>query len=152
MEQTGEDTHLYILGGTNEELKKTLRDTYADTERVHVLDFTTEAHLYMAAADILFTKPGGLTSTEAVAAKVALVHTKPIPGCEDRNVAFFTQHGMSVSGDTEDAVIQNGLKLLRDPEAQAEMRKCQEKYGKPYAADAVCEFICGQKEAAQEET
>lgn len=25
------------------------------------------------------------------------------------------------------------------------------KYGKPYAADAVCEFICGQKEAAQEE-
>lgn len=126
VEQTGEDTHLYILGGTNEELKKTLRDTYADTERVHVLDFTTEAHLYMAAADILFTKPGGLTSTEAVAAKVALVHTKPIPGCEDRNVAFFTQHGMSVSGDTEDAVIQNGLKLLRDPEAQAEMRKCQE--------------------------
>lgn len=53
-----------------------------------MLDFTTEAHLYMAAADILFTKPGGLTSTEAVAAKVALVHTKPIPGCEDRNVAF----------------------------------------------------------------
>lgn len=33
---------------------------------------------------------------------------------------------MSVSGDTEDAVIQKGLKLLRDPEAQAEMRKCQE--------------------------
>lgn len=126
VEQTGEDTHLYILGGTNEELKKTLRDRYADTERVHVLDFTTEAHLYMAAADILFTKPGGLTSTEAVAAKAALVHTKPIPGCEDRNVAFFTQHGMSVSGDTEDAVIQKGLKLLRDPEAQAEMRKCQE--------------------------
>ena len=151
VEQIGEDTHLYILGGTNEGLKKTLRDTYADTERVHVLDFTPEAHLYMAAADILFTKPGGLTSTEAVAAKVALVHTKPIPGCEDRNVAFFTQHGMSVSGDTEDAVIQKGLKLLRDPEAQAEMRKCQEKYGKPYAADAVCEFICGQKEAAQEE-
>ena len=149
VEQTGEDTHLYILGGTNEELKKTLRDRYADTERVHVLDFTTEAHLYMAAADILFTKPGGLTSTEAVAAKAALVHTKPIPGCEDRNVAFFTQHGMSVSGDTEDAVIQKGLKLLRDPEAQAEMRKCQEKYGKPYAADAVCEFICGQKEAAE---
>ena len=34
------------------------------------------------------------------------------------------------------------------PERCAE---CQEKYGKPYAADAVCEFICGQKEAAQEE-
>ncbi len=150
VEQTGEETHLYIMGGTNEGLKKSLRATYSGTERVHVLDFTTEANLYMAAVDILFTKPGGLTSTEAVAAKVPLVHTKPIPGCEDRNVAFFTQHGMSVSGDTEDAVIQKGLKLLRDPEAQAEMRKCQEKYGKPYAADAVCEFICGQKGAVKQ--
>ena len=144
VDQTGEETHLYILGGTNEELKKALRDTYAGTERVHVLDFTTEAHLYMAAADVLFTKPGGLTSTEAVAAKVALVHTKPIPGCEDRNVAFFTEHGMSVSGETEAVMIQRGLELLRDPEAQAEMRECQEKYGKPYAADAICEFIRGQ--------
>lgn len=144
VEQTGEETHLYILGGTNEELKKTLRDTYAGIGRVHILDFTTEAHLYMAAADVLFTKPGGLTSTEAVAAKVALVHTKPIPGCEDRNVAFFTEHGMSVSGETEDIMIQEGLELLRDPEAREKMRLCQEKYGKPYAADTICEFICGQ--------
>ena len=154
VEQTNGDTQLYIMGGTNEELKKTLRGTYAGTERVQVLDFTTEAHLYMTAADVLFTKPGGLTSTEAVAAKVALVHTKPIPGCEDRNVAFFTEHGMSVSGDTEESMIQKGLELLRNPAAQARMRECQEKYGKPYAADAVCEFICGRKEtmeAAQEE-
>ena len=71
-----------------------------------------------------------------------MVHTKPIPGCEDRNVAFFTQHGMSVSGDTEDAVIQKGLKLLRDPEAQAEMRKCQE------SLMTQNEFICGQKNEA----
>lgn len=79
-----------ISWGTNEELKKTLRDRYADTERVHVLDFTTEAHLYMAAADILFTKPGGLTSTEAVAAKVALVHTKPIPDVRIVMLLFHT--------------------------------------------------------------
>lgn len=150
VEQTGEETHLYILGGTNEELKRSLRGTYGATKRVHVLDFTTEAPLYMAAADVLFTKPGGLTSTEAVAAKVPLVHTRPIPGCENRNVAFFTKHGMSVSGDTEESMIEKGLELLRDPAAQARMRECQETYGRPYAADAICEFICGQKEAAQE--
>ena len=151
VEQTDEETHLYILGGTNEELKRALRDTYAGTERVHILDFTTEAHLYMAAADILFTKPGGLTSSEAAAARVPLVHTRPIPGCEDRNVAFFTKHGMSVTGATEDSMIQKGLELLRDPAAQAGMRECQKKYGKPYAANAVCEFICGQKKAVEEQ-
>lgn len=146
VERTDADTHLYIMGGTNEELKQTLRKKYTGVERVHVLDFTTEAPMYMAAADVLFTKPGGLTSTEAVAAGVPLVHTRPIPGCEERNVAFFTAHGMSVSDPEEDRMIEKGLELLRDPEARARMSECREKYGKPHAADAACEFICGKNE------
>ena len=100
----------------------------------------------MALADVLFTKPGGLTSTEAVAAGVPLVHTRPIPGCEDRNVAFFTAHGMSVSDPDEDRMIEKGLELLWDPATREKMFECQKKYGKPYAADAVCEFICGKNE------
>ena len=98
---------------------------------------------------LMMTGSMGYGHVESMAAKVPLVHTKPIPGCEDRNVAFFTEHGMSVSGDTEESLIRKGLELLRDPAAQARMRECQEKYGKPYAADAVCEFICGQKEAIE---
>ena len=95
----------------------------------------------MAAADVLFTKPGGLTSTEAVAAGVPLVHTHPIPGCEVRNAAFFTARGMSVSDRREDAVIQKGLELLESPSLQDGMRAAQKKYGKPDAARRIYEFI-----------
>ncbi|MCX4304605.1 MAG: glycosyltransferase [Acetatifactor sp.] len=140
-ERTGEDTCIYVMGGTNEKLKAALRQKYSGQERVVVLDFTDRAQEYMAAADVLFTKPGGLTSTEAVAAGVPLVHTHPIPGCEVRNAAFFTARGMSVSDRREDAVIQKGLELLESSSLQDGMRAAQKKYGKPDAARRIYEFI-----------
>lgn len=140
-ERTEEDTCIYVMGGTNEKLKAALRQKYAGEERVVVLDFTDRAQEYMAAADVLFTKPGGLTSTEAVAAGVPLVHTHPIPGCEDRNAAFFTARGMSVSDRKEDAVIQKGLELLNNLSLREEMRAAQKKHGKPDAARRIYGFI-----------
>ena len=142
---TDEDTDIYVLGGTNEKLKASLRETYRDVKRVVVLDFTKQAHVYMAAADVLFTKPGGLTSTEAVAARVPIVHTHPIPGCEDRNVAFFTARGMSVSDKNESEVVRKGLELLQSAEKQQKMRQCQQTYGKPHAAEAIFNFIVNHK-------
>lgn len=139
--QTAEDTCIFVLGGTNEKLKELLRRKYAGEQRVVILDFTDKAQEYMAAADVLFTKPGGLTSTEAVAAGVPLVHTHPIPGCEDRNVAFFTARGMSVSDKGEDEVIRKGLELLSSDSLKDEMRRAQKKYGKPDAARRIYEFI-----------
>ena len=44
----------------------------------------------MCIRDRIYTKPGGLTSTEALVKNIPIVHTAPIPGCEmcirDRNV------------------------------------------------------------------
>ena len=143
--RTNEDTCIYVMGGTNEKLKTALRQRYADTERIVILDFTDKAQEYMAAADVLFTKPGGLTSTEAVAAGVPLVHTHPIPGCEERNVAFFTERGMSVSDKNEDEVIRMGLELLESDSMREMMRRAQREHGKPDAARRICEFIMAQE-------
>lgn len=140
-ERTDGNTCIYVMGGTNEKLKAALREKYGEEDRVRVLDFTDRTHEYMAAADVLFTKPGGLTSTEAVAAGVPLVHTHPIPGCEDRNAAFFTERGMSVSDKDEKRMIDKGLALLEDDLLREEMRAAQRKYGKPDAAEKIYEYI-----------
>ena len=62
---------------------------------VIIQGFTKKIPLYMDACDVLFSKPGGLTSTEAAVKGVPLIHTAPIPGCENRNAAFFARRGMS---------------------------------------------------------
>lgn len=76
------------MGGNNERLKRELRAGFSHDARVQVLDFTDQVSLYMDACDVLFTKPGGLTSTEAAAKRVAMIHTAPIPGCETIKADF----------------------------------------------------------------
>lgn len=143
VDKISDDTYLYIMGGTNEELKEQLRNKYQDFKRVTVLDYTNNTYLYMKASDILFTKPGGLTSSEALACNIPLVHTLPIPGCENRNVEFFVKHGLSLSGKNDDEIVNRGIDLLYDEDKQNLMLKRQKDYIKNDGAAIIFNFIIG---------
>lgn len=136
-----EKTIVFVMGGTNEELKSRLREKYDTDPRIVVLDFTDHPQDYLAAADLLFTKPGGLTSTESAVAGIPLVHTAPIPGCEERNVKFFTERGMSVFDLTQENIVRRGLELLADKEEAEDMLKKQKMNCNPQAALDICNFI-----------
>lgn len=135
------EDHVAVLGGNNEILKKRLRETFAWDARVQVLDFTERVDLFMDAADLLFTKPGGLTTTEAAVKGIPLIHTHPIPGCETLNMEFFGELGMSVSADTPEGLARLAQDLLRRPEKRAAMIQRQRENVPANAADAICEFV-----------
>ena len=80
---------------------------------------------YMDACDVIFTKPGGLTSTEAAVKGIPIVHTRPIPGCETRNLQFFTERGMSVTASKIGGQINAGQELLRDESRREKMCEAQ---------------------------
>lgn len=132
---------LYILGGTNEKLKSRLREAYREDIRVRILDYTDRTAEYLAASDLLFTKPGGLTSTEAAVAGIPLAHTRPIPGCEDCNQAFYNTHGISVSAGSEKALVEEAMELLARPEECRRMIERQHRVINERAAEDICEFI-----------
>lgn len=146
---SGAQDRIFVMGGTNEALKARLREQYAGDVRVRILDFTQSTQEYFAAADILFTKPGGLTSTEAVAAGILLAHTAPIPGCEERNAAYFRERGMAVSDIDEEKIAEKGMELLRDSAGAEKMRGQQRFYGKPDAARDICCFILRQADGQE---
>lgn len=140
---------LYILGGSNEKLKGRLREAYREDCRVQVLDYTDQTAQYLAASDLLFTKPGGLTSTEAAVAGIPLAHTRPIPGCEDCNQAFYNAHGISVSADSESELVEKAMDLLAHPEECRQMTERQHQVINAGAAQDICEFII-RKSACRE--
>ena len=74
---------------------------------------------------MIFTKPGGLTSTEAAVKGIPIVHTRPIPGCETRNLQFFTERGMSVTASKIGGQIDAGQELLRDESRREKMCEAQ---------------------------
>ncbi len=135
----GEKDFIYtVLGGHNARLKARLRRVFGGT--VRVVDFTDCAYRYMRSADVLFTKPGGLTSTEAAAIGIPIVHTAPIPGCESKNLRFFRQRGMSLyyRGKRDLAAV---VGLIRSPAAREQMCEAQRNTVNPHAAEDICEHI-----------
>ncbi len=135
---------VYIMGGSNEKLKARLREAYQEDVRIQILDYTQRTAEYLAAADLLFTKPGGLTSTEAAVAGIPLAHTRPIPGCEDCNQAFYNGHGISLSAESEKQLVEQALELLGHPEDCRRMIERQHQVINGNAAEDICEFIIGR--------
>ena len=136
-----DEARIVVLGGNNERLKASLRHAFESDRRIEVHDFTTRADLYMDACDVMLTKPGGLTSTEAAVKNVPLVHTDPIPGCETDNLSFFTHFGMSVSGKDLPETANAAIRLLTRPDLQRAMAEAQRRNTNARAASDIVEYI-----------
>lgn len=126
--------HIIIICGNNEKIRKILSKEFHFNKRVHVLGYTNRVSLYMDACDIIFTKPGGLTSTEALVKKIPIVHTAPIPGCETANRNFFGARHLSVSSKHLSKQVQLGQMLIKDDRLRSEMSDAQKQHSKPEAA------------------
>ncbi|HEY2881330.1 MAG TPA: glycosyltransferase, partial [Pirellulales bacterium] len=88
---------IVVVAGRNENLRDALAKIQVPADhRTHVLGFTDEIHELMAVADLVVTKPGGLTSSEALASGAAMVIVNPIPGQEARNSDFLLEHGAAI--------------------------------------------------------
>lgn len=136
-----EGTSVVVMGGNNEKMKERLRRKHKNDPRLFVIDFTTEASLYMDASDILFTKPGGLSSTEAAVKGIPTIHTKPIPGWEENNIEFFRTHGLSLFGSSCDDLVTNALYLLGNPWSREAMVEAQNQTVNKFAARDICRRI-----------
>lgn len=114
METRGGDIELFLVCGNNSKLKKQLSSTFSEMPSIHILGFTDIIPLLMDACDVLFTKPGGLSSTEAAAKGIPIIHTAPIPGCETRNAEFFHYHNMSYSSVDISYQVEIAFRLVED--------------------------------------
>lgn len=126
--------HIVLICGNNQKIRKVLQHQFRSNERVHVLGYTSHVALYMAACDVIFTKPGGLTSTEALVTNIPIIHTAPIPGCETANQRFFSARHLSLSSRQISKQVQLGRQLLGDSRLYTEMSEAQRRNRKPDAA------------------
>ena len=107
---------IVLLGGSNRQLKESVRMEFGGRENVTVVDFTPLVSLYMDAADLLLTKPGGLTTTEFAVKNIPAILTRPIPGCETKNSEFFASRHMAAACPDCKTQLEWIDRLLNDPE------------------------------------
>ena len=116
---------VYILVGRNSDLKQTLEEKYAGNEHVRIVTFTKKVNVYMNAADVMISKPGGLTSTEAAVAQVPLVQLLVYTACEAPNIAFFSSHGLSERAENAADAAEKAVALVRDKARAEAMREAK---------------------------
>ena len=107
-----------VICGSNVKTYEALK-VYDD---IHVCGFVDNIHDYMHAADLLLTKAGGLSVTEAAASNLPLVFINAVSGCEAYNRDFFRNQGYAVSSIDEAEVVENTVELLGNERMRNEIK------------------------------
>ena len=105
--------------------------------RLFPVGFTSGMDQYMAAADLLIGKAGGLTTSEALARALPMALIEPIPGQEERNADHLLEAGAAIRCNNLPTAAWKIAGLLNDPPRLARMRQAASKMGRPEAAAAI---------------
>lgn len=126
-----------------EELAKGAGKLAGGRPRLVTVGFTNEMDEYMAAADLLIGKAGGLTTSEALARGLPMALVEPIPGQEARNADHLLEAGAAIRCNNLPAAAWKIASLLDQPEKLAGMRRAASAMARPEAASRIVEDALG---------
>ena len=137
---------LVAIAGKSEKMKKRLDEIAGaagtlpgGAPRLVPVGFTTQMDHYMAAANLLVGKAGGLTTSEALARHLPMALIEPIPGQEYRNADHLLEAGAAIRCNNLPVAAWKIAKLFDDPSKLASMQDAASAMAHPHAAADIAE-------------
>lgn len=142
LDKVNHDFQIISICGGNKEAKETIDSKLNEfTHTIKNYGFTSDVYLLMSAADCIITKPGGLTTSEALAKRLPIIINSKIPGQENRNTIFLLNAGVAMTATeacpTEEVIYQ----LFSNPKRVELMRNAINIIRKPNSTEQICEFV-----------
>ncbi len=134
------DFQIISVCGNNEKLKRRI-DRFKGKHKIYNYGFTDKVSLMMDASDCIVTKPGGITSSEALAKGLPMIIANPIPGQEDRNVEFLMNNGAAVKVSTTFPADEAVFHLFKNPTRLKNIQDIARELGKPNSMNDLVELI-----------
>src|SRR5215213_6799496 len=139
-------SQIVAICGRNEELKTKLEKLAREklnNERVTFkpIGFTREMDEYMSAADLIVGKPGGLTTSEALAKELIFVVVNPIPGQEERNSDHLLEKGCAIKCNNLPVLAYKIDELIKDKPRFDAMKENVRKFSRPNASRVIVEKL-----------
>ncbi len=135
---------LIVLAGKNTQALSALQSLAEKYPgRLLPQGFTDQVERLMACADLVITKPGGLTSSECLALDLPMIVNAPIPGQEERNADFLLEQGVALKAFDSVTLEYRIRYLLEHPAKLSEMRDKAHALGRPTAARQVLDRVLG---------
>lgn len=129
---------IIVICGNNERLQQHLQH-WADRASIDVVikGYIDNIHEYMAMSDLMITKPGGVTTSEAVAQRLPLIVYKPLPGQEQDNIDYLLHTGLACRARDVDGLLKRLSSFAKQPEQLEIMRLNAETACAPIEHDAI---------------
>lgn len=132
------------ISGKNHKMKAKFEDLVKSTDssdRIKVLEYTDKVPELMSVSEFIITKPGGLTSTESLAANLPMIIINPIPGQEEENAQFLVEKGAAIWIKKNDNVARVLKSLYRDPQKLALMKENATSLARPNSTEMICKVL-----------
>ncbi len=127
---------IIAIAGKNADLRERLEhQAHKLRHPTKIIGFAENVHELMSIAEVLVTKPGGITTAEALVKAVPMIIINPIPGQEQKNTDVLLAHGVAVQARQPADVAEFVSQFLRDPDKPRQMRQAAQALGRPFAAD-----------------
>lgn len=139
---------LVVIAGRNMRLKERLED-YSWPIPVFIYGFVREMPDFMRASDILVTKAGPGTISEALIAALPIVLYTRLPGQEDGNITYITSHGAGIWAPHRQQTLQAVRHWLNNPHDHMRARENCLKLARPRAAREIARLLVKHIPVAQ---
>ena len=133
----GRDLTVLAVCGNNKKVRSRLEERFGDAENLQIFGFVDAIENHYVASDLIFTKPGGLSTSEILVTATPMVIVDPIPGQEQRNSDYLLDRGAArILFDYRTALIK--ARALMADEAELErLRRCARALARPEAGRTI---------------
>jgi len=136
------DIQIIAITGYNEKLKKQLENiSSVSDKKIRIFSYTDKISDLMDISDLIITKPGGMTSAEALAKGLPMLITSVIPGQEERNARFLVNNGAAVKISDHSSINSVIDNIIANPSCIESMRKRAYKLAKPNSAEDIAALL-----------
>ncbi len=131
-----------VVTGTNSRLYNVLkRKMRRYKKKILLFGYTHRINELMDLADIVISKPGGITTAEALSKSKPMIIIRPLPGQEANNTVYLTSVGAAIKVDNPKEAYLAVDELIRNPDKLSKLRESVKKIAKPKASINIAEFI-----------
>lgn len=137
---------IIFVCGHNDKLKKqVLEKTALSKHRVLVTGYIDYVHELMAVSDLMITKAGGLSTSEAIALELPMLLYQPLPGQERDNAAFLIESGVAIEAESIHELVHAITDVVEHPESLCLMKENAKRLNQKQAAQEAIDVILSTK-------
>lgn len=142
LEQIARSLRIVVIAGRNKKLRRKLEKFCLRSHHsIRIYEYTDRIPELMASSQLLITKPGALTISEALTMELPMILFDPIPGQEIDNARFLEGKGAAVWVKDGEHIASEAFALLTDKERHDAMRARARALRKPYAAAQIVRYL-----------